>query len=110
MNCPPLSPGAFKSPAILLSGPVDYDMYRDFRRQLDTAVERDLVVIELSTLGGDPEVARMMGEDVRFHSGTDPAHRFVFLEGHDLLCRNDVHELLRARQPLSHAGHAADGA
>ena len=38
-----------------------------------------MVVIELSTLGGDPEVARMMGEDVRFASETEPERRFVFL-------------------------------
>ncbi len=36
-------------------------------------------MIELSTLGGDPEVARMMGEDVRFASETEPDRRFVFL-------------------------------
>jgi hypothetical protein len=36
-------------------------------------------VVELSTLGGDPEVARMMGEDIRFHSELKPDRRFVFL-------------------------------
>jgi len=30
-------------------------------------------------LGGDPEVARMMGEDIRFWSEVDPERRFVFL-------------------------------
>jgi hypothetical protein len=57
---------AFKSPAIALSGVVDYEMYTKFRTQFDSAAEQSIVVIELSTLGGDPEVARMMGEDVRF--------------------------------------------
>lgn len=38
-----------------------------------------LVVVELSTLGGDPEVARMIGEDIRFHSEMSPERRFVFL-------------------------------
>jgi hypothetical protein len=38
-----------------------------------------LVVTELSTLGGDPEVARMMGEDIRFHSDNTADCRFVFL-------------------------------
>lgn len=79
MDSTPLAPEAFRAPAILLSGPVDHDMYRDFRRQLDGAGERDLVVVELTTLGGDPEVARMMGEDIRFRSETEPARRFVFL-------------------------------
>jgi ATP-dependent protease ClpP protease subunit len=69
----------FVAPAILLSGPVDYDMYKAFRRQLDAATDQTLVVVELSTLGGDPEVARMMGEDIRFHSDLAPERRFVFL-------------------------------
>ncbi|GEP07834.1 peptidase S14 [Methylobacterium oxalidis] len=79
MDTTPLSASAFKGPAILLSGSVDADMYRDFRRQLDQASQQSLVVIELSTLGGDPEVARMMGEDIRFHSELAPDRRFVFL-------------------------------
>src|SRR6185436_20813295 len=70
---------AFKSPAIALSGVVDYEMHTKFRTQFDYASEQPTVVIELSTLGGDPEVARMMGEDVRFASETEPERRFVFL-------------------------------
>jgi hypothetical protein len=69
----------FRQPAILLSGPVDYDMYAAFRRGLEQSPSKGLVVITLSTLGGDPEVARMMGEDVRFHSDLDPDRHFVFL-------------------------------
>jgi ATP-dependent protease ClpP protease subunit len=68
----------FHSPAILLSGPVDYQMYSDFRGKLDAAPKEGLVVVELSTLGGDPEVARMMGEDIRFHSELEN-RRLVFL-------------------------------
>jgi len=75
----PLSPDKFNNPAILLSGPVDQTMYGNFRGQLASAPAEGLVVVELSTLGGDPEVARMMGEDVRFHSEREPARRFVFL-------------------------------
>ena len=30
-----LKPKDFNAPAILLGGPVDYDMYKDFRTQLD---------------------------------------------------------------------------
>lgn len=74
-----LVPASFKSPAIALSGPVDYDMYQSFRTQLANAPSEGLAVVELSTLGGDPEVARMMGEDVRYHSDLEPARRFVFL-------------------------------
>jgi ATP-dependent protease ClpP protease subunit len=69
----------FASPAILLGGPVDYDMYKNFRSQLDRSKKEGLVVTELSTLGGDPEVARMMGEDIRFHSENSQNARFVFL-------------------------------
>ena len=54
----PLSPIDFKNPAILLAGPVDYAMYGFFRDRLMAAPETGLVVIEVSTLGGDPEVAR----------------------------------------------------
>ncbi len=63
---PPLS--TFRAAAVLLSGTVDYEMYVGFRDQLGRAPEKGVVVVDLSTLGGDPEVARMMGEDVRYHS------------------------------------------
>ena len=79
MNLKTLPATAFKNPAIILSGVVDYEMYTKFRTQFDKASQQDLVVIELSTLGGDPEVARMMGEDVRFASEMEPQRRFVFL-------------------------------
>ena len=69
----------FAAPAVMLSGVVDYSMYAAFRQQLDYAPKSGLIVIELSTLGGDPEVARMMGEDVRFHSDLAPERRIVFL-------------------------------
>jgi ATP-dependent protease ClpP protease subunit len=75
----PLTAPMFQSPAILLSGPVDYALYESFRAQLHRAPSEGLVVIVLSTLGGDPEVARIMGEDVRFHSDLQPGRRFVFL-------------------------------
>lgn len=82
-SAPPLTATDFENPAILLSGPVDYDMYRDFRTKLETALagtpEDGRIHVELSTLGGDPEVARMMGEDIRFHSDLVPGRRFVFL-------------------------------
>ena len=79
MTLPTLSPVQFRGPAILLSGTVDDVMYKNFRDQLDRAPPEGLIVVEMSTLGGDPEVARMMGEDIRFHSDHDPQRRFVFL-------------------------------
>jgi ATP-dependent protease ClpP protease subunit len=79
----PLAAPDFQNPAILLAGPVDYDMYRDFRAKLESALsnipDSGRIHVELSTLGGDPEVARMMGEDIRFHSDLVPDRRFVFL-------------------------------
>lgn len=79
MELKPLQAADFKTPAICLSGVVDYDMYKKFRSQFDAASDTDLVVVELSTLGGDPEVARMMGEDIRFASELERERRFVFL-------------------------------
>ncbi len=75
----PLDASSFDTPSILLAGAVDYAMYDRFRDRLTQAPDSGLVVIELSTLGGDPEVARMMGEDVRFQSDINPARRLVFL-------------------------------
>lgn len=69
----------FRDPAIILSGTVDYAMYNRFRDGLESSESQNLVVIALSTLGGDPEVARIMGEDVRLRSELDPGRRFVFL-------------------------------
>ncbi len=74
-----LPASAFQTPAVALSGAVDYAMYVNFKGQFANAAGRDLVVVELSTLGGDPEVARMMGEDIRFASEMTPGRRFVFL-------------------------------
>jgi hypothetical protein len=74
-----LATAQFCNPPILLAGTVDYEMYKTFRAQLDAAPPEGLVPLELSTLGGDPEVARMMGEDIRFHSDVEPKRRFVFL-------------------------------
>jgi len=74
-----LEAGAFRAPSVLLSGTVDYAMYNSFHEQLGRAPATGLIVVVLSTLGGDPEVARMMGEDVRYHSDLDPERHFVFL-------------------------------
>ena len=74
MELEPLPATAFKAPAICLSGVVDYEMYTKFRTQFDNVADRDLVVVELSTLGGDPEVARMMGEDIRFARWSPAGH------------------------------------
>lgn len=69
----------FHYPAIRLAGDVNHSMYLFFRDALNNLVNDGLAVIELGTLGGDPEIARMMGEDVRFHSVMFPQRRLVFL-------------------------------
>ena len=79
MQAPMLSPQDFANPAIRLAGYVDHGMYIHFKERLAAAPQDGLVVVEISTLGGDPELARMMGEDIRFHSELRPECRLVFL-------------------------------
>jgi len=56
---------ALAAPHIRLSGPVDYDMYRQFQAGIASAPTDVPLVVSITTLGGDPEVARAMGEDIR---------------------------------------------
>lgn len=53
------------NPNIRLSGSVDKTMYDNFRQQLAGCPDTGPIVITLTTLGGDPEMARVMGDDVR---------------------------------------------
>jgi ATP-dependent protease ClpP protease subunit len=53
------------TPHIHLSGTVDHAMYQDFRQQLAAAPKDGPLVVAISTLGGDPEVARLMGDELR---------------------------------------------
>ena len=53
------------TPHIALSGKVDQAMYASFRQQLAAAPAQGTLVVALSTLGGDPEVARLMGDEIR---------------------------------------------
>ncbi len=52
-------------PHIHLSGTVDYDMYAAFSEQLAAAPREGTLVVAICTLGGDPEVARLMGDEIR---------------------------------------------
>lgn len=52
-------------PNIHLAGTVDQAMYASFRDQLGAAPREGTLVVALSTLGGDPEVARLMGDEIR---------------------------------------------
>lgn len=61
----PTSYPALGAPHVRLAGGIDYDMYRRFQDDIAAAKDADPIVISLTTLGGDPEVARAMGEDIR---------------------------------------------
>ncbi|MCW3847234.1 ATP-dependent Clp protease proteolytic subunit [Sphingomonas sp. LB-2] len=52
-------------PHISLSGQVDQAMYASFSHQLALAPPEGPLVVAISTLGGDPEVARLMGDEIR---------------------------------------------
>ena len=61
-------------PHIRLSGTVDQLMYQSFREQLDACPDDGTLVVALTTLGGDPEVARTMAGDIRLleeHDGRE---------------------------------------
>jgi ATP-dependent protease ClpP protease subunit len=53
------------APHIRLMGDIDYDMYRQFQDGLAAAPAEGPIVVSITTLGGNPEVARAMGEDIR---------------------------------------------
>lgn len=62
------------NPHIRLSGPVDQMMYSSFRQQLESCPSEGAIVIAVTTLGGDPEVARTMADDIRLledHDGRE---------------------------------------
>lgn len=52
-------------PQVQLSGGVDYQMYGWFKQQLVDAQGDGPLVVAITTLGGDPEVARAMADDIR---------------------------------------------
>jgi ATP-dependent protease ClpP protease subunit len=56
---------ALANPHVRLTGTIDDAMYRRFQDAVAAAGAVDPLVVSLTTLGGDPEVARAMGEDIR---------------------------------------------
>jgi len=52
-------------PHVRLHGPVDDAMYDSFSRQLAACPADGPWVVTITTLGGDPEIARAMGDDIR---------------------------------------------
>ena len=53
------------SPHIRLFGNIDDSMYGRFQDGLASAQDANPLIVSITTLGGDPEVARAMGEDIR---------------------------------------------
>jgi ATP-dependent protease ClpP protease subunit len=52
-------------PHIQLHGTVDEAMYTNFKGQLINAPQDGPLVVSITTLGGDPEMARAMADDIR---------------------------------------------
>ncbi len=52
-------------PHIRIIGHVDEAMYKVFRAQLHEAPSSGAIVVAITTLGGDPEIARAMADDIR---------------------------------------------
>lgn len=52
-------------PHVQLHGPVDDAMYANFKTQLANAPTEGPLVVSITTLGGDPEMARAMGDGIR---------------------------------------------
>ena len=52
-------------PHIQLHGTVDDAMYTNFKGQLFNAPQDGPLVVAMTTLGGDPEMGRAMGDDIR---------------------------------------------
>ena len=53
------------SPQLRLVGTIDEAMYNEFRNQLGAAPTEGPLVVAITTLGGDPEIARCMADDIR---------------------------------------------
>ena len=52
-------------PHVQLHGTVDEMMYANFKQQLANAPAEGPLVVCITTLGGDPEMGRAMGDDIR---------------------------------------------
>lgn len=62
------------NPNIRLYGHVDEAMYKAFREQLGQCPDEGPLAIAITTLGGDPEIARTMADDIRLlreHDGRE---------------------------------------
>lgn len=98
---------------IRLSGNIDQAMYGRFTEQLGQVPGEGSIVVAVTTLGGDPEVARTMGEDIRLMRAYQ-GREFLFLGKVAVYsARRDPDVLLSAGLPLPdpqdpHHGARAD--
>ncbi|MFB0611240.1 ATP-dependent Clp protease proteolytic subunit [Aurantiacibacter poecillastricola] len=65
------------SPQLRLIGSINEAMYAEFRDQLHNAPKDGPLVVAITTLGGNPEVARTMADDVRLLR--EPGREVYFL-------------------------------
>ncbi|MHA6333373.1 ATP-dependent Clp protease proteolytic subunit [Qipengyuania sp. CAU 1752] len=65
MTVPNQNQTILTSPQLRFVGSIDEAMYNEFRQQLGAAPEDGPLVFNLTTLGGNPEIARCMGDDIR---------------------------------------------
>lgn len=65
LHTDPASYPLLAEPHVQLHGTVDGQMYASFKQQLRNAPDDGPIVVSLTTLGGDPEMARAMGDDIR---------------------------------------------
>ncbi|KLE35712.1 ClpP family protease [Aurantiacibacter luteus] len=110
-------------PQIRLIGSVDEAMYAEFRNQLGAAPTDQPLLVAITTLGGNPEVARAMADDVRllrecgrdicflgkaavysagatFMAGFPVSHRFMTKDTSLLLHERQISKTIELSGPL----------
>ena len=111
--------GILSAPQLRLIGSVDEAMYAEFRNQLSAAPTEGPLVIALTTLGGNPEVARAMADDVRLLREAGRTIYFLgksavysagatFMAGFPVECRSPSSGCGKCVIGLSRGGHPSD--
>ena len=119
----PTRQDVLSAPQLRLIGSVDEAMYAEFRNQLAAAPTEGLLVIAITTLGGNPEVARAMADDVRlmrdagrsiaflgkaavysagatFMAGFPVSHRFMTEDTSILIHERQIDKTIQLNGPL----------
>ena len=123
MSDTPTCEDILSAPPLRLIGHVDEAMYAEFRNQLAAAPTEGLLVIAITTLGGNPEVARAMADDVRllreagrpvaflgkaavysagatFMAGFPVSHRFMTKDTSILIHERQISKTIQLSGPL----------